>query len=171
MFVVWERRTERRRQRQTAILTHNFFFSGPYYTKLSSKPHWVFLFLGQSTQLETAARQRAPSTTASWIWLGPSLTPTDSKPSHKHLHITLHNTHDFRSTMWLLRLFTQVRPVQRHLWLTARSNVNMQQIYFYHQHHVALPAQISLSRHSSLSFIAPGRSSMLHPVLAHSCCM
>ena len=35
------------------------------------------------------------------------------------------------------------------------------------------PAQISLtlSHHSSLSFIAPGRSSGLHFVSSHSCCM
>ena len=35
------------------------------------------------------------------------------------------------------------------------------------------PAQISLtlSRHFSLSFIASGRSSGLHPVSSHSCCM
>ena len=35
------------------------------------------------------------------------------------------------------------------------------------------PARISLtlSRHFSLSFIASGRSSGLHPVSSHSCCM
>ena len=35
------------------------------------------------------------------------------------------------------------------------------------------PAWISLtlSRHFSLSFIASGRSSKLHPVSSHSCCM
>ena len=41
----------------------------------------------------------------------------------------------------------------------------------YHYHHVAQLAQISLtlSRHPSLSFIASGRSSRLHPVSAQSC--
>ena len=40
----------------------------------------------------------------------------------------------------------------------------------YHHHHVALVARISLtlSRHSSLSFIAIGRSSGQHPVFSHS---
>ena len=40
-------------------------------------------------------------------------------------------------------------------------------------HHIALVAQISLtlSRHSSLSFIALGRSSGQHPVSSHSCWM
>ena len=38
-------------------------------------------------------------------------------------------------------------------------------------HHIALVARISLtlSRHSSLSFIALGRSSGQHPVSSHSC--
>ena len=48
-------------------------------------------------------------------------------------------------------------------------------IYIYHHHHyqVVPPARISLtiSRHFSLSFIASGRSSGLHPVSSHNCCM
>ena len=46
--------------------------------------------------------------------------------------------------------------------------------HFHHHHHHVVPlAQISstLSRHFSLSFIASGRSSGLHPVSSHSCCM
>ena len=45
--------------------------------------------------------------------------------------------------------------------------------YYHHHHHIALVAQISLtlSRHSSLSFIALGRSSGQHPVSSHSCWM
>ena len=44
---------------------------------------------------------------------------------------------------------------------------------FYHHHHVVLVARISLtlSCHSSLSFIALGRSSGQHPVSSHSCWM
>ena len=43
--------------------------------------------------------------------------------------------------------------------------------FIYHHHHIALVARISLtlSRHSSLSFIALGRSSGQHPVSSHSC--
>ena len=43
----------------------------------------------------------------------------------------------------------------------------------HHHHHVALVARISLtlSRHSSLSFITLGRSSGQHPVSWHSCWM
>ena len=46
-------------------------------------------------------------------------------------------------------------------------------IYIYHHHHVALVARISLtlSRYSSLSFIALGRSSGQHPASSHSCWM
>ena len=50
-------------------------------------------------------------------------------------------------------------------------------IYIYHHHHhhhhVVPLARISpiLSRHFSLSFIASGRSSGLHPVYSHSYCM
>ena len=44
---------------------------------------------------------------------------------------------------------------------------------YHHPHHVVPLARISLtlSRHFSLSFIASGRSSGLHPVSSHSCCM
>ena len=46
-------------------------------------------------------------------------------------------------------------------------------IYHHHHHHV-LPLErisLTLSRHFSLSFIASGRSSGLHPIFSHSCCM
>ena len=45
--------------------------------------------------------------------------------------------------------------------------------FHHHHHHIALVARISLtlSRHSSLSFIALGRSSGQHPVSSHSCWM
>ena len=47
--------------------------------------------------------------------------------------------------------------------------------HHHHHHHVVALARISLtlslSRHFSLSFIASGRSSGLHPVSSHSCCM
>ena len=46
-------------------------------------------------------------------------------------------------------------------------------LQYHHHHHVVPLARIShtLSRHFSLSFIAFGRSSGLHPVSSHSCCM
>ena len=44
-------------------------------------------------------------------------------------------------------------------------------LMIYHHHHIALVERISLtlSRHSSLSFIALGRSLGQHPVSSHSC--
>ena len=46
--------------------------------------------------------------------------------------------------------------------------------YTYHHHHYVMPLawiSLTLSRHFSLSFIASGRSSGLHPISSHSCCM
>ncbi len=45
--------------------------------------------------------------------------------------------------------------------------------HHHHHHHDVPLARISLilSRHFPLSFIASGRSSGLHPVSSHSCCM
>ena len=52
-------------------------------------------------------------------------------------------------------------------------NIKLIIINHHHHHHVVPLARISLtfSRHPSLSFIAFGRSSGLHPVSSHSCCM
>ena len=46
-------------------------------------------------------------------------------------------------------------------------------IYIYIYHHVVplLRISLTLSHHFSLLFIASGRSSGLHPVSSHSCCM
>ena len=51
--------------------------------------------------------------------------------------------------------------------------VNHHHHHPHHHHHVVPLARIylTLSRHFSLSFIASGRSSGLHPVSSHSCCM
>ena len=45
--------------------------------------------------------------------------------------------------------------------------------HHHYHHHVVPPTRISLklSRRFTLSFIASGRSSGLHPVSPHSCCM
>ena len=58
--------------------------------------------------------------------------------------------------------------VHRSTWLMSSSLLKL-----HHHHHAVPPARISLtlSRHFSLSFIASGRSSGLHPVSSHSCCM
>ena len=53
------------------------------------------------------------------------------------------------------------------------SNCNSVINHHHHHHHIVLAARISLtlSRHSSLSFIALGRSSGQQPVSSHSCWM
>ena len=69
--------------------------------------------------------------------------------------------------IWLLlympfRMYIKTRTQSEYIW-----NI------YHHHHHVVPLARISLtlSRHFSLSFIASGRSSGLHPVSSHSCCM
>ena len=67
------------------------------------------------------------------------------------------------------KLFIKIYFDLRHLILLLHPSFN----HHHHHHHVALVARISLtlSRHSSLSFIALGRSSGQHPVSSHSCWM
>ena len=62
--------------------------------------------------------------------------------------------------------FTAISPIS----MTRSGSTCYGPIY---HHHVVLLARISLiiSRHFSLSFIVSGRSSGLHPVSSHSCCM
>ena len=59
------------------------------------------------------------------------------------------------------------------LYFTNRVCVCVFSSRYHYHHHVAPPAQISLtlSRHPSLSSIASGRSSSLHPVSAQNCGM
>ena len=50
----------------------------------------------------------------------------------------------------------------------------VQPLYHHHHHHHVVPlawTSLTLSCHSSLSFIASGRSSGLHPLSSKSCCM
>ena len=55
----------------------------------------------------------------------------------------------------------------------GQSSHKMYRNHHHHHHHIVLAARISLtlSRHSSLSFIALGRSSGQQPVSSHSCWM
>ena len=60
-----------------------------------------------------------------------------------------------------------------YMFLYAKQRLCYSESFHHHHHHLALVARISLtlSRHSSLSFIALGRSSGQHPVSSHSCWM
>ena len=96
------------RQRQTAILTHNYFFSWPYHTVLSSRPHLaLLLLLGRGLLNWSPAVDRWLSGVASHLlahlWLTVSLLAASwdwrktETPhiSHEHLHISFYNTHTF----------------------------------------------------------------------------
>ena len=66
----------------------------------------------------------------------------------------------------LIRWVTSRKPTKKWFYAFPKS-------FHHHHHHLALVARISLtlSRHSSLSFIALGRSSGQYPVSSHSCWM
>ena len=57
--------------------------------------------------------------------------------------------------------------------ITQKIHTHTHTHIYHHHHHIVLAARISLtlSRHSSLSFIALGRSSGQQPVSSHSCWM
>ena len=86
-----------------------------------------------------------------------------------HLHFT---KSDFNLSSNL-----SVLTNQKSYWIRNNQNGgwkwNGNPYNIHHHHHIVLVARISLtlSRHSSLSFIALGRSSGQHPVSSHSCWM
>ena len=84
--------------------------------------------------------------------------------SHLHTYICEHMS--LSDQRWQLLIVTTTWALES-LWFDEVLN------HHHHHHHVALVARISLtlSRHSSLSFIALGRSSGQHPVSSHSCWM
>ncbi len=73
----------------------------------------------------------------------------------------------------------EIEPINRYIENRCRNlilfiSTNLYHHHHHHHHHRVVPlARISLtlSRYFSLSFIASGRSSGLHPVSFHSCCM
>ena len=68
---------------------------------------------------------------------------------------------------------TSLPPLEQWKIWTSRFRRNNINYHHHHYHHIALVARISLtlSRHSSLSFIALGRSSGQQPVSSNSCWM
>ena len=77
---------------------------------------------------------------------------------HTHIHM-----------YWYEYIYNLYTHIYIHTYIYTNTD-----IYIYHHHHHVVPqARISLtlSRHFSLSFIASGRSSGLHPVSSHSCWM
>ena len=75
-------------------------------------------------------------------------------------------------TIYIYILFTHKTVLFQTIRFSISTKLNSSKYcYIHHHHHIALVARISLtlSRHSSLSFIALGRSSGQHPVSSHSC--
>ena len=117
----------------------------------------------------------------------PSYTHNHSNTqAHPHVHTHTHthtHTHSHTHTLTLpsIHVYTLIDTMSLSLCLClSLSNTHRHThththtyIYIYIYHHVVPPARISLtiSHHFSLSFIASGRSSGLHPVSSHSCCM
>ena len=91
------------------------------------------------------------------------------------------NFYDSKEQLQQQLEYTLLKP-DCHSWWIAKMQSGRQdtleeryaiKFCFHHHHHIVLAARISLtlSRHSSLSFIALGRSSGQQPVSSHSCWM
>ena len=98
-----------------------------------------------------------------WLFLEFQFWPTKSS-----------QTDEQRFTYYFLKTFqclSENYTYERHIMSNIQKNINVKDLWS--NHHVVPPAWISLtlSRHSSLTFIASGRSSGLHPVYSQSCCM
>ena len=117
MWCVGDGRTDGRRQREIAILTHNFF-PWPWHAVLFTRPDLALLLHARGCSTRELVWATGPSgalsVTASWLWFGPLWLQLTSR----HLHILFYNAYNFCDCFFL---FTQVR-----LWLTARSRVSMQ---------------------------------------------
>ena len=109
-FKVWE--TDGGRQRQTAILTHKFFW--PYHAVLFSRSYLALhLLLSRGYSIGSRCRpltQRGALSHCKLDLIYQFITPTISDQPRD-----------------CFRLFTQMRPVQRNLWFTARSRANILQ--------------------------------------------
>ena len=105
-------------------------------------------------------------------------------PPHTHLGVVATEKGAFGPSSIMVTNFTCSLTILGNLCIKIRkrkyikSEISIStacQCYYWshHHHHVVPLAQISLtlSRHFSLSFITSGRSSGLHPVSSHSCCM
>ena len=79
------------------------------------------------------------------------------------------------ATMWYIYIYTATGKILPNLILCSFccNKIIVCHSNHHHHHHDVQLAQISLtlSLHVFLSFIAFGRSSGLHPVSSHSCCM
>ena len=95
------------------------------------------------------------------------------------IHLTIHLQDVILKNQFLLCLIyiyiyiRQERNSHTHTHTHTHIYIYIYMYIYHHHHHIELVAWISLtlSRHSSLSFIALDRSSGQHPVYSHSCRM
>ena len=129
--VMWE--TDRGRQRQTALLTHNFF-SWPYHAVLPSRPHLTLLLLlgwGRVYSAWGLLLTAAPVGTLNDCKMGlTQLTLTLTDLGICTYHFIIPTISDQPCDCFCL--FTQVCPFYRNLWLTAQLKVNVQQMKIHH---------------------------------------
>ena len=104
-----------------------------------------------------------------------------------YIQVIIHGSESFENAGWLLnnmqpdmiihRAHTRVKPEHSNLDCEIlnphKKACLVYNHHHHHHHHIVLAARISLTlfRHSSLSFIALGRSSGQQPVSSHSCWM
>ena len=83
------------------------------------------------------------------------------------------NLPSYLSLSLYIYIYIFMLPKEENWHSDSSSNPRRDSANHHHHHHVVPLSQISqtLSRHFSQSFIVSGRSSGLHPVSSHSCCM
>ena len=113
------------RQKQTAILTHNF--SWPYHAVLYSIPPLnTFSASPPEVLNRRSLALQMLLVNVSTVWLTLTGWTGHSRGICIYHFIKPMISDQLRDGF---RLFTQVHPVQRNIWLTARSRVNIQQEY------------------------------------------
>ena len=87
-----------------------------------------------------------------------------------HTYIYMFHTHIHLYINVRIYIYSKKESYNKYLYMYIEERLPCDR---YHHHDVVTLARISLtlSHHFSLSFIASGRSSGLHPVSLHSCCM
>ena len=122
--------------------------------------------------------QEISSKISNEIFRFPKIPGVKNKQTCACIYISyMDNNHRRFMTANLSRAFINLKVLAK--WLFSgmpeyidaiKNGIHTKLIYHHHHHHIALVARISLilSRHSSLSFIALGRSSGQHPVSSHS---
>ena len=127
------------RRMETAIWIHNFFFSWPYHTVYSPRPHLaLLLFLDRGVFNRRLVRPKGPRTHSGVPSHSLALSATDQISSdrklfwlktdcisRRHLHISFHYTHTFPFNHVTASAYFHMCVPCRESLMTARSRVNM----------------------------------------------